>query len=436
MAATLWSAKALCPGCCRPHSLYHFTSSAPASLGLHSPPRFFCSSGGDQRHPSYSPPLFSVAPMMDYTDNHFRTLARLLTRHAWLYTEMVVADTIVHQERNLDRFLEFPEMQHPIVLQVGGSDVATLARATRLAHAYGYDEINLNCGCPSDKVAGHGCFGARLMLDPKLVGHAMAAIAENCDVPVSVKCRIGVDDAESYDELCTFVDTVTTLSPTRHFVIHARKAILKGISPEANRRIPPLKYDYVFALMRDFPHVKFTINGGIIAIGQVEAALKMGVYGVMVGRASYNSPWSLLARVDSDFYGIQGPSRTRREILSAYEEYADSVLGKYGPGRPNVRHTVKPLLHLFHAEQGAGLWRRAVDGALRDCGSCSELLKRTLSVLPEHVLDSLPPPPMSYDENPFVVAPKWPDAPSFLQTSNQSQSVVSSEPLLDLVLCA
>ncbi|KAI5059048.1 hypothetical protein GOP47_0025367 [Adiantum capillus-veneris] len=327
-------------------------------------------------------------------------------------------------------------MQHPIVLQVGGSDVPTLAKATRLANAYGYDEINLNCGCPSDKVAGHGCFGARLMLDPKLVGHAMAAIAENCDVPVSVKCRIGVDDAESYDELCTFVDTVATLSPTRHFIIHARKAILKGISPEANRKIPPLKYEYVFSLIRDFPHIKFTINGGIVAVGQVEAALKMGAYGVMVGRASYNSPWSLLAHVDSEFYGVQRPATTRNEILNAYEEYADSVLGKYGPGKPSIRHTVKPLLHLFHAEQGAGLWRRSVDAAVRDCASCSELLKRTLPVLPEDVLHSPLPPPMSSHENPFVVAPKWPDVPLFLQTKDQQESLAPSEPLLDLVLCA
>ncbi|MCO5592098.1 hypothetical protein L7F22_046093 [Adiantum nelumboides] len=359
----------------------------------------------------------------------------------------------------------------------------------------------------------------------------------------------------------TFVDTITTLSPTKHFIIHARKAILKGISPEANRRIPPLKYEYVFALIRDFPHLKFTINGGIIAVGQVEAALKMGAFGVMVGRASYNkftstssilifgsmadsapvlgttrdaprpdtwtyelteqdetdmrmaidhfsgrtlvgrlvgttpsrptvrewielalggstacpdqkiqrsefycfaavwmsdalgivpncqnsilewfrapnSPWSLLAKVDSEFYGVQGISTTRREILSAYAEYADSILGKYGPGKPSIRHTVKPLLHLFHAEQGAGLWRRAVDVALRDSMSCSELLKRTLAVLPEDVLDSPPPPARSRGENPLVVAPEWPDVPLFLQSVNKQESGASYEPLLDLVLCA
>lgn len=347
--------------------------------------------------------------MMDYTDNHFRALARLLTRHAWLYTEMVVADTIVHQEKNLDRFLEFPKLQHPIVLQIGGSDVSTLARATRLASVYGYDEINLNCGCPSDRVAAHGCFGARLMLDPKLVGHAMAAIAENCSVPVSVKCRIGVDNADSYSELCTFVDTVATLSPTKHFIIHARKAILKGLSPAANRTIPPLKYEYVFALIRDFPHLKFTLNGGIINTQQVVSALGMGAHGVMLGRATCNSPWSTLARVDGDVYGVSGPAMTRREILKCYEEYSDPVIGKFGQGKPSIRHVVKPLLNLFHAEQGAGVWRRAVDEALRECSSLSELFKKTLPVIPDHVLDAPQPSGLGADECQFSVASKLPD---------------------------
>ncbi|MQM18187.1 hypothetical protein Taro_051176, partial [Colocasia esculenta] len=159
------------------------------------------------RRPQYPPPWFSVAPMMDWTDNHFRTLARLISKHAWLYTEMVVAETIVHQKDNLDRFLAFTPEQHPIVLQIGGSNLENLSKAAKLASTYCYDEINLNCGCPSGKVAGHGCFGARLMLDPKFVGEAMSAIAANCDVPVSVKCRIGVDDHDSYSELCeTFVN--------------------------------------------------------------------------------------------------------------------------------------------------------------------------------------------------------------------------------------
>ncbi|WVZ98468.1 hypothetical protein U9M48_043908 [Paspalum notatum var. saurae] len=221
-------------------------------------------------------PLFSVAPMMDWTDNHYRTLARLISMHTWLYTEMVVAETIVHQKDKLDRFLAFPEEQHPIVLQIGGSNLENLAKATELANAYSYDEINLNCGCPSSKVAGHGCFGARLMLDPEVCimnskhqWDAMSAIAANCDVPVSVKCRIGVDDRDSYEELCEFVDKVVSKSPARHFIIHARKALLSGLSPAENRKVPPLKYEYYFALLRDFPEIKFTLNGGITNIGQV-----------------------------------------------------------------------------------------------------------------------------------------------------------------------
>eukprot|EP00252_Welwitschia_mirabilis_P006227 TRINITY_DN17031_c0_g1_i4.p1 TRINITY_DN17031_c0_g1~~TRINITY_DN17031_c0_g1_i4.p1 ORF type:complete len:259 (+),score=39.87 TRINITY_DN17031_c0_g1_i4:138-914(+) len=190
---------------------------------------------------SFLPPLFSVAPMMEWTDNHYRTLARLISQHSWLYTEMIVAETIVHQQGNLDRFLGFPEMQHPIVLQIGGSNLSNLAKATELANHYGYDEINLNCGCPSERVSGHGCFGAQLMLNPKLVGEAMAVISSNCDVPVSVKCRIGVDDHDSYEQLCAFVETVSSLSPTKHFIVHARKALLKGLSPAENRTIPPLK---------------------------------------------------------------------------------------------------------------------------------------------------------------------------------------------------
>eukprot|EP01018_Ginkgo_biloba_P032713 Gb_04721 [translate_table: standard] len=344
------------------------------------------------------PPWFSVAPMMDWTDNHYRTLARLISQHAWLYTEMIVAETIVHQQTNLDRFLEFPETQHPIVLQIGGSNLANLAKAAELANAYGYDEINLNCGCPSGKVAGHGCFGAQLMFNPKLVGEAMAAIAVNSDVPVSVKCRIGVDDHDTYDQLCTFIDAVASLSPTRHFIIHARKALLKGLSPAENRTIPPLKYEYVFGLMRDFPHLHFTINGGITSMHQVNSALKKGAYGVMIGRAAYNIPWSTLGHVDAAIYGMPSRELSRRLIFQQYQKYADSVLGKYGSNKPSVRHLAKPLLHMFHSEPGAGLWKRRMDEALRHCTSIQSLLEETLEVIPNSVLDASPPVETSDDE--------------------------------------
>ncbi|KAK2991744.1 hypothetical protein RJ640_015478 [Escallonia rubra] len=244
----------------------------------------------------YHPPWFSVAPMMDWTNNHFRMLARLISKHAWLYTEMIAAETIVYQKDNLigmhlydhivvcarkrhrayaaeDRFLAFTPEQHPIVLQLGGNNLENLAKATQLANPYGYDEINfkfvLICGCPSPKVAGHGCFGVSLMLDPKFVAKAMSVIAANTNVPVSVKCRIGVDDHDSYNELCDFIYQVSSQSPTRHFIIHARKALLNGISPADNRKIPPLKYEYYFALRRDFPDLRFTINGGINGVDEV-----------------------------------------------------------------------------------------------------------------------------------------------------------------------
>uniref|UniRef100_A0A0E0P6Q4 tRNA-dihydrouridine synthase n=1 Tax=Oryza rufipogon TaxID=4529 RepID=A0A0E0P6Q4_ORYRU len=302
------------------------------------------------------PPLFSVAPMMDWTDNHYRTLARLISKHAWLYTEMVVAETIVHQKDNLDRFLAFPAEQHPIVLQIGGSNLDNLAKATELANAYSYDEINLNCGCPSGKVAGHGCFGARLMFDPEFVGDAMSAIAANCNVPVSVKCRIGVDDRDSYEELCEFVDKVVSKSPTRHFIIHARKALLSGLSPAENRK--------------------------------VTASIRQGAHRVMVGRAAYNNPWNMLGHVDSEVYGMPTRRSSRRQILESYQVYGDSIMGQYGPSRPNVRQLVKPLLNLFHSEPGNGLWKRKADSTLRHCKTLESFLEETLDAIPNSVLDA------------------------------------------------
>ncbi|KAA8515670.1 hypothetical protein F0562_018719 [Nyssa sinensis] len=289
----------------------------------------------------YYPPWFSVAPMMEWTNTHYRTLARLISKHAWLYTEMIAAETIVYQKGNLDRFLAYTPEQHPIVLQIGGSNLENLAKATELANDYGYDEINFNCGCPSPKVAGHGCFGVRLMLDPKFVAEAMSVIAANSDAPVSVKCRIGVDDHDSYNELCDFIYKVSSQSPARHFIIHSRKALLNGISPADNRKIPPLKYEYYFALLRDFPDLRFTINGGINGIDEVNAAHKEGAHGVMVGRASYHNPWYTLGHVDTAVYGAPCSGLTRRQVLEQYQVYGDSVLGKYGSNRPNIRDVAK-----------------------------------------------------------------------------------------------
>ncbi|GKU88624.1 hypothetical protein SLEP1_g2863 [Rubroshorea leprosula] len=336
----------------------------------------------------YHRPLFSVAPMMDWTDNHFRTLARLISKHAWLYTEMLAAETIVYQKGNLDRFLAYSPEQHPIVLQIGGSNLENLAKATELANAYHYDEINFNCGCPSPRVAGHGCFGARLMLDPKFVGEAISVIAANTNVPVTVKCRIGVDDHDSYNELCDFIYKVSSLSPTRHFIVHSRKALLNGVSPADNRRIPPLKYEYYYALLRDFPDLKFTINGGINTVTEVKAALREEAHGVMVGRAAYNYPWQLLGHVDTVIYGAPPSGLTRREVLKKYQEYGDSVLGINGNNRPNVRDVAKPLLNFFHSEPGNSLWKRKADAAFQDCTTMKSFFEETLVAIPDSVLDS------------------------------------------------
>ncbi|KAB5520491.1 hypothetical protein DKX38_024810 [Salix brachista] len=363
----------------------------------------------------YRPPLFSVAPMMDWTDNHYRTVARIISKHAWLYTEMLAAETIVHQQGDLDRFLAFSPEQHPIVLQIGGNNLDSIAKATQLANSYGYDEINLNCGCPSPKVAGHGCFGVRLMLDPKFVGEAMSVIAANTDVPVSVKCRIGLDDHDSYNELCDFIYKVSSLSPTKHFIIHSRKALLNGISPADNRRIPPLKYEYYYALLRDFPDLRFTINGGIICVDEVNAALREGAHGVMVGRAAYNYLWNTLAHVDSAIYGAPSSGLTRRQVLEQYQIYGDAVLGTFGNSRPNIRDLIKdkatshkmfsvallfvrdecvtvlqPLFGFFHSEPGNNLWKRKADAAfqMKNITTVKSFFEETLVAIPDAVLDS------------------------------------------------
>ncbi|EPS69828.1 hypothetical protein M569_04936 [Genlisea aurea] len=336
----------------------------------------------------YSPPLFSVAPMMECTDNHYRTLARLISKRAWLYTEMIAAETIVYQKGDLDRFLAFSRDQHPIVLQIGGNDLENIAKATQLASLYGYDEINFNCGCPSPKVAGKGCFGVRLMLDPKFVADAMSVISANSDVPVSVKCRIGVDNHDSYNELCDFIYKVSSLSPTKHFIIHSRKALLNGISARENRSIPPLKYEYLYALVRDFPDLQFTINGGINSIHEVTSALKEGAHGVMVGRAAYNNPWNVLGHVDSAVYGMPPSSLTRRQVLEKYQMYADSVLELDGGSKTNVRELIKPLLGFFHSEPGNGLWKRKADAAFSSCLTIKSFFEETLVAIPDSVLDS------------------------------------------------
>ncbi|KAK2078715.1 hypothetical protein QBZ16_003555 [Prototheca wickerhamii] len=333
------------------------------------------------------PQLLSVAPMMDWTDLHYRQLARLISRHTWLYTEMVVDKTLLHNPDH-DRFLWFPPEQRPIVCQLGGSDPASLAAAARIVAAYGYDEINLNVGCPSDRVAGAGCFGAALMLRPELVAECCAAMAAAVDIPVTVKCRLGVDDRDSYDNLVRFVHTVSTQSPVTHFIMHARKAHLKGLNPHQNRTVPPLRYHWVWALKRDFPHLTFSLNGGVPDLEAVEAALRAQdspLLGVMVGRAAYHAPWALLADADRRVFGAErNRAASRRAILAAYAKTTASR-------GPSLRTMMKPLLGLFAGEPRARQWRAAVDAAFKAGHTTVRgLVDATVSVLLPETLDEPP----------------------------------------------
>jgi tRNA-dihydrouridine synthase A len=349
-------------------------------------------------------PLLSVAPMMEWTDVHFRQLARLLSRRAWLYTEMVVDQTLLHNP-DTDRFLAFPPEQRPLVLQLGGSDPEKLEKAAAIAARYGYDEINLNCGCPSDRVAGAGCFGASLMLTPARVAACCAALAAGAGgAAVTVKCRLGVDDADSYAELSAFVREVSAASPVRHFVIHARKCILKGLSPAQNRSVPPLRYGWVLALRRDFPALEFSLNGGVESLASAAAALRLpgtlGVAGVMVGRAAYHDPWALLAGADVAVFGeAENPQPSRRAVLKAYCAYADPAVGSHhvaadGHRSPSVRALTAPLLGLFKGAPRGKKWRAAIDTALKKGpATVSEVVEAANAVLLAETLDAPPPPP-------------------------------------------
>lgn len=275
---------------------------------------------------------------MEWTDVHFRQLARLLSRRTWLWTEMVVDKTVLHTGQ-LDKHLWFPPSQRPLVLQLGGSDPDTLRAAAATAARYGYDEVNLNCGCPSDRVAGAGCFGAALMLQPGLVADCAAALAAGLGpgTPVSIKCRLGVDDADSYEQLAAFVAAVSGAGGVRRFVIHARKCLLRGLSPAQNRSVPPLRHEWVWSLKRDFPHLSFQLNGGVASAADVAGALALdvpgvgtrGLDGVMLGRAAYNDPWGVLADADVAVFGEPAnPAASRRQVIGDYCQYADAMLGR------------------------------------------------------------------------------------------------------------
>ena len=291
---------------------------------------------------------FSVAPMMDWTDRHCRFFHRILTRRARLYTEMVTTGAIVHGPRA--RLLAFDPAEHPVALQLGGSEPADLAACARIAEDLGYDEVNLNIGCPSERVQ-KGAFGACLMREPGLVGACVAEMRAAVRIPVTVKCRIGVDDQDPCDALFGFVDKVARAG-CETFVVHARKAWLKGLSPKDNRDIPPLDYDLVYTLKRERPDLTVIINGGITTLDEAKTHLGH-VDGVMMGRAAYQSPW-LLAEVDSTLFAAPRPVATRRAAVEAFMPYMARELQNGTPLNAMTKH----LLGLFNGLPGARAFRR------------------------------------------------------------------------------
>ena len=311
----------------------------------------------------------SVAPMMDWTDRHCRFFHRLMTRRAMLYTEMVTAPAILHGPK--PRLLDFSAEEHPIALQLGGSDPAELARATAIAQPWGYDEINLNCGCPSDRVQS-GCFGAVLMERPALVAECMAAMRAESDVPVTVKCRIGVDDQIPEEVLPRFIETVAAAGVT-HFVIHARKAWLQGLSPKENREIPPLDYPLVLEMKRRFPDLTICLNGGVASLAQARALLEQGLDGVMIGRAAYHDPGSTLIGADA-LWG-DGFAPDAFAVVDAMRPYIAAHLEGGGRLHQITRH----MLGLFTGRPGARGWRRVLSEGVSRPGAGLPLIDAALA---------------------------------------------------------
>lgn len=291
---------------------------------------------------------FCVAPMLDWTDRHTRYLLRLISHHAVLYTEMVTTGALLHAEPA--RWLDYNAEEHPVALQLGGSNPTDLARCAQLAEQWHYDEVNLNVGCPSDRVQ-EGAFGACLMASPDLVGDCVKAMQDACSLPVTVKCRIGIDDQDDYHDLQRFIETVHRAGG-EIFIVHARKAWLKGLSPKENREIPPLNYPRVYQLKKEFPQLEIIINGGLTTLDDCEAQLHQ-VDGVMVGREAYHNPM-LLADVDLRLYGDNHTPATREDVIHKMIEYVEN---EYRNGLP-IKHITRHMLGLFHGIPGGRRWRR------------------------------------------------------------------------------
>ncbi|WP_406720737.1 tRNA dihydrouridine(20/20a) synthase DusA [Thioclava litoralis] len=316
----------------------------------------------------------SIAPMMDWTDRHCRFFHRQISRHALLYTEMVTAPAIVHGDRR--KLLEYNAPEHPVALQLGGSDPAELRAASAIANDWGYDEINLNCGCPSDRVQS-GAFGAVLMKTPELVAECVSEMGAVSTAEVTVKCRIGVDDQDPQEVLPRFLETVSAAGVNR-FTIHARKAWLQGLSPKDNREIPPLDYELVDRMKLEFPHLNLSLNGGLADLSAAEAALSRGLDGAMIGRAAYHEPMAILGEADLRIWQ-EGSPRDPFEIAENMIAYIESHLAQGGRLHQITRH----MLGLFHARPGARRYRQILSEGATRSGAGVSLFRQAVAAVSE-----------------------------------------------------
>lgn len=319
------------------------------------------------------PRRLSVAPMMDWTDRHCRVFHRQITSHTWLYTEMVTTGALLFGD--VPRHLDFNEAEHPVALQLGGSEPADLAKSAKLGEQWGYDEINLNCGCPSERVQ-KGAFGACLMAEAPLVADCVKAMRDAVAIDVTVKHRIGIDDVESYDFVRDFVGTVAQAG-CRTFIVHARNAILKGLSPKENREIPPLKYDYAWQLKRDFPALEIIVNGGIKTLEEIDLHLQH-VDGVMLGREAYHNPY-LMAAFDARYYGDPTPPKTRVEVLEAMLPYLQAQLDRHAAAGLKLNGMTRHMLGLMAGLPGARAFRQTLSDAKKLAAGDPNVLREALA---------------------------------------------------------
>ncbi|MCK8046786.1 tRNA dihydrouridine(20/20a) synthase DusA [Shewanella sp. 1CM18E] len=317
---------------------------------------------------------FSIAPMLDWTDKHYRYFARLMSSQTLLYTEMVTTGAILHGRGD---YLAYNEEEHPLALQLGGSNPTDLAACAKLAAERGYDEVNLNVGCPSDRVQ-NGRFGACLMAEPELVAECVSAMKQVVDIPVTVKTRIGIDEQDSYEFLTQLIDTVKAVG-CEEFIIHARKAWLQGLSPKENREIPPLDYERVYQLKRDYPELNISINGGVKTLAECQTHLQQ-LDGVMVGREAYQNPY-ILAEVDQKLCGLNTPVLSRDQVLEKLLPYIEAHLKQGG----RLNHISRHIIGLYQGEVGSRIWRRYISENAHKQGAGIEVITQARAAMDDIV---------------------------------------------------